>query len=57
VKGWRRYWFTPETPEHLALVRVAVYSLLFAIYLPLDDRGWTQVSSVFAAVIQARPPL
>jgi hypothetical protein len=53
VKGWRRYWFTPETAEHLALVRVAVYSLLFAIYLPLDDRGWTQVSSVFWMPVSA----
>ena len=42
-----RYWFTPETAEQLALVRVVSYGLLFAIYLPLDDRGWTQVSPVF----------
>jgi hypothetical protein len=45
--NWHRYWFTPETAEQLALVRVVSYGLLFAIYLPLDDRGWTQVSPVF----------
>jgi hypothetical protein len=45
--SWRRYWFTPETAQQLALVRVISYGLLFAIYLPLDDRGWTQVSPVF----------
>jgi hypothetical protein len=45
--GWHRYWFTPQTAEYLALVRVASYGVLFAIYLPLDDRGWTQVSAVF----------
>ncbi|HXM40340.1 MAG TPA: HTTM domain-containing protein [Bryobacteraceae bacterium] len=44
---WRRYWFAPETAEELALVRVVSYVLLLAIYLPLDDRGWTQVSPVF----------
>jgi hypothetical protein len=44
---WHGYWFAPETAEHLALVRVISYSLLFAIYLPFDDRGWTQVSPVF----------
>jgi hypothetical protein len=30
-----------------ALPRVVIYGLLFVIYLPLDDRGWTQVSQVF----------
>lgn len=30
-----------------ALPRVVIYGLLFVIYLPLDDRGWTQVSEVF----------
>jgi hypothetical protein len=45
--NWHRYWFTPETAEQLALVRVVSYGLLFASYLPLDDRGWTQVSPVF----------
>jgi hypothetical protein len=44
---WRRYWFTPRTAGQLALVRIGSYALLFAIYLPLDDRGWTQVSPVF----------
>ena len=44
---WHGYWFAPETAEHLALVRVISYSLIFAIYLPFDDRGWTQVSPVF----------
>ena len=53
VESWRRYWFTPETAEHLALVRVAGYGLLFLIYLPLDDRGWTQVSPVFWMPISA----
>ena len=48
-----RYWFTPETAEQLALVRVVSYGLLFAIYLPLDDRGWTQVSPVFWVPISA----
>ncbi|HVN06590.1 MAG TPA: hypothetical protein VMT86_19360 [Bryobacteraceae bacterium] len=33
--------------KRLAPVRVVTYSLLFLIYLPLDDRGWTQVSAVF----------
>jgi Vitamin K-dependent gamma-carboxylase len=37
----------PETAEHLALMRIVSYGLLFLIYLPLDDRGWTQVSTVF----------
>ena len=45
--AWRRYWFTPGTAAQLALVRVVSYTLLLAIYLPLDDRGWTQVSPVF----------
>ncbi len=44
---WRRSWFTPQTAGQLALVRIVSYGLLFAIYLPLDDRGWTQVSPVF----------
>lgn len=30
-----------------ALARVVIYGLLFTIYLPLDDRDWTQVSEVF----------
>jgi hypothetical protein len=50
---WHRYWFTPETAEQLALVRIVSYGLLFGIYLPLDDRGWTQVSSVFWMPISA----
>jgi hypothetical protein len=50
---WNRYWFTPETAEHLALVRIVSYGLLFAIYLPLDDRGWTQVSGLFWMPISA----
>ena len=37
----------PSRAEDLAWVRVVSYSLLFAIYLPLDDRAWTQVSPVF----------
>jgi hypothetical protein len=45
--AWRHYWFTPETAAQLALVRVVSYTLLFVVYLPLDDRGWTQVSPVF----------
>jgi hypothetical protein len=53
VRNWRRYWFTPATAEHLALMRVVVYGLLFLIYLPLDDRGWTQVSPVFWMPISA----
>jgi len=53
VRNWHRYWFTPETAEHLALVRVVSYALLFLIYLPLDDRGWTQVSPVFWMPISA----
>jgi hypothetical protein len=52
-QSWHRYWFTPETAEQLALVRLVGYGLLFAIYLPLDDRGWTQVSSVFWMPISA----
>jgi hypothetical protein len=52
-QNWHRYWFTPETAEQLALVRVVGYGLLFAIYLPLDDRGWTQVSPVFWMPISA----
>jgi hypothetical protein len=52
-QNWHRYWFTPETAEQLALVRVVSYGLLFAIYLPLDDRGWTQVSPVFWMPISA----
>jgi hypothetical protein len=47
LAAWHRQWFTPETAEQLALVRIVAYGLLFAIYLPLDDRGWTQVSPVF----------
>jgi hypothetical protein len=53
LQKWHRYWFTPETAEQLALVRVVSYALLFAIYLPLDDRGWTQVSPVFWMPISA----
>ena len=53
VESWRRYWFTPATAEHLALVRVIGCGLLFLIYLPLDDRGWTQVSPVFWMPISA----
>jgi len=33
--------------KRLAPVQAVIYSLLFLIYLPLDDRGWTQVSAVF----------
>jgi|SRR5271165_4257458 len=47
LAAWNRYWFTPETAERFALMRVVTYGLLFMIYLPLDDRGWTQVSPVF----------
>jgi hypothetical protein len=53
VRNWQRYWFTPATAEHLALVRVVGCGLLFLIYLPLDDRGWTQVSPVFWMPISA----
>ena len=53
ARNWQRYWFTPATAEHLALVRVIGYGLLFLIYLPLDDRGWTQVSPVFWMPISA----
>jgi hypothetical protein len=53
LRNWRRYWFTPETAEYLALIRVVCYGLLFLIYLPLDDRGWTQVSPVFWMPISA----
>jgi hypothetical protein len=53
LRGWRRYWFTPETAEYLALIRLVCYGLLFLIYLPLDDRGWTQVSRVFWMPISA----
>jgi len=53
VRSWNRYWFTPESAERLALVRVVSYGLLLAIYLPLDDRGWTQVSAVFWMPISA----
>src|ERR1022692_3637075 len=52
-QNWHRYWFTPETAEQLALVRVVSYGLLFAIYLPLDDRKSTQVSPVFWMPISA----
>jgi hypothetical protein len=47
LQNWNRYWFTPATAEYLALVRIVTYGLLLAIYLPLDDRGWAQVSRVF----------
>jgi hypothetical protein len=53
VRNWQRYWLTPATAEHLALVRAIGYGLLFLIYLPLDDRGWTQVSPVFWMPISA----
>jgi hypothetical protein len=53
LEYWHRYWFTPETAEQLAWVRVISYGLLFLIYLPLDDRGWTQVSPVFWMPISA----
>lgn len=53
LQTWQSYWFTPEAAEQLALVRVASYGLLFAIYLPLDGRGWTQVSPVFWMPISA----
>jgi Vitamin K-dependent gamma-carboxylase len=53
IEYWQRYWFAPDTAEQLALVRVVTYGLLFAIYLPLDDRGWTQVSPVFWMPISA----
>jgi hypothetical protein len=36
-----------ETTERLAWTRIVSYGLLFLIYLALDDRGWTQVSTVF----------
>jgi len=53
VQSWRCYWFTPESAEQLALVRIVGYGLLLLIYLPLDDRDWTQVSPVFWMPISA----
>ena len=53
AQSWHCYWFAPETAEQLGLVRVVTYGLLFAIYLPLDDCGWTQVSPVFWMPISA----
>lgn len=52
-ENWNRYWFAPETAEQLALVRMVSFGLLFLIYLPLDDRGWTQISPVFWMPISA----
>lgn len=47
LREWHRRWFTPATAEYLGWVRLITYALLFVIYWPLDDRSWTQVSSVF----------
>ena len=47
AKTWRSYWFTPSTAESLGLARIVCFFACFAIYLRLDDRGWTQISPVF----------
>jgi len=47
AQAWNRYWFRKESAAHLARVRIVAFGMLFAIYLPLDDRGWTQVLPVF----------
>jgi hypothetical protein len=53
ARHWHRYWFSPAAAEELALVRIVSYGLLFVIYLPLDDRGWTQASTVFWMPVSA----
>jgi hypothetical protein len=51
--AWNSYWFAPACAEELACIRIVTYCVLFAVYLPLDDRGWTLVSPVFWMPVSA----
>jgi len=46
-RGWRRFWFEPQSPTNLAVCRILFYGTVFLIFVRRDFSEWGGVSGVF----------
>jgi hypothetical protein len=46
-RGWRRFWFEPQSPTNLAVCRILFYAAVFLIFVGRDFSEWGGVSRVF----------
>jgi predicted DCC family thiol-disulfide oxidoreductase YuxK len=45
--AWLRYWFAPDTPEHLGTARAVFYAGVLLLYAAEDLSAWGDVDRVF----------